>query len=56
MFMQNFFRLNEGEIVEIIIAFINKNIGNKTITEVDYDKLGIQYRGGGWRTVSCWPE
>ena len=39
--MQNFFRLNEGEILEIIIAFINKNIGNKTITEVDYDKLGI---------------
>ena len=30
--MQNFFRLNEGEIVEIIIAFIKKNIGNETIT------------------------
>lgn len=41
MFMQNFFRLNEGDIVEIIIAFINKNVGNKTITEVDYDKFGI---------------
>lgn len=41
MFMQNFLRLNEGDIVEIIIAFINKNVGNETITEVDYDKLGI---------------
>ena len=39
--MQNFLRLNEGDIVEIIIAFINKNVGNETITEVDYDKLGI---------------
>ena len=26
--MQNFLRLNEGDIVEIIIAFINKNVGN----------------------------
>ena len=25
--MQNFLRLNEGDIVEIIIAFINKNVG-----------------------------
>lgn len=27
--------------MEIIIAFINKNVGNETITEVDYDKFGI---------------
>ena len=31
--MQNFLRLSEGDIVEIIIAFINKNVGNETITE-----------------------
>ena len=37
--MQNFLRLNEGDIVEIIIAFINKNVGNETITEVDYDRI-----------------
>ena len=42
MFMQNFLRLNEGDIVEIIIAFINKNVGNETITEVDYNKCKMQ--------------
>lgn len=39
--MQDFFGLSEDDIVEIIISFINKNVGNKTIIEVDYDKLGI---------------